>query len=142
MAVENSSIPKNPFKLSKNEAKEIGSAVACENEIFLGYYNEPRLIYTAQEFSFGPYKASNRRTVHLGVDIFAPAATPVFAPLDGEILAIENRENALDYGGMIILKHKTDCNDVFYSLYGHLDPNFPKQYKVGTKIKKENNSVF
>jgi len=136
LAVENSSIPKNPFKLSKNEAKEIGSAVACENEIFLGYYNEPRLIYTAQEFSFGPYKASNRRTVHLGVDIFAPAATPVFAPLDGEILAIENRENALDYGGMIILKHKTDCNDVFYSLYGHLDPNFPKQYKVGTKIKK------
>ena len=25
---------------------------------------------------------------------------------------------------------------MFYSLYGHLDPNFPKQYKVGTKIKK------
>ena len=112
MAVENSFYSKEPLQIIKARGKRNYSAVACENEIFLGYYNEPRLIYTAQEFSFGPYKASNRRTVHLGVDIFAPAATPVFAPLDGEILAIENRENALDYGGMIILKHRTDCNDV------------------------------
>ena len=136
LAIENSAIPENPFKLSEKEAKEIGSDATCENEVFLGYYNEPRLIYTAPEFRFGRYKASNRRTVHLGIDIFAPAEVPIFAPMDGEIVAIENRTNVLDYGGMIILKHKTDDSDIFYSLYGHLNPNFSKRHIVGKKIKK------
>ena len=57
LAIENSAIPENPFKLSEKEAKEIGSDATCENEVFLGYYNEPRLIYTAPEFRFGRYKA-------------------------------------------------------------------------------------
>ena len=74
--------------------------------------------------------------MHLGIDIFAPAEVPIFAPMDGEIVAIENRTNELDYGGMIILKHKTDDSDIFYSLYGHLNPNFCKRHIVGKKIKK------
>ena len=142
LAVENSAIPENPFKLSKEEAKEIGSDTTHGHEIFLGYYNEPRLIYTAPEFRIGPYKASNRRTVHLGVDIFAPAGTPILAPLNGEIIAIENRKNTLDYGGMIILKHVADNHGVFYSLYGHLSPNFPEYYKIGLEIKKGQQFCF
>jgi 4-aminobutyrate aminotransferase-like enzyme len=80
--------------------------------------------------------------VHLGIDIFAPAGTPILAPLNGEIIAIENRKNALDYGGMIILKHVADDNGVFYSLYGHLSPNFPEYYKIGLEIKKGQQFCF
>jgi 4-aminobutyrate aminotransferase-like enzyme len=80
--------------------------------------------------------------VHLGVDIFAPAGTPILAPLNGEIIAIENRKNTLDYGGMIILKHVADNHGVFYSLYGHLSPNFPEYYKIGLEIKKGQQFCF
>jgi 4-aminobutyrate aminotransferase-like enzyme len=80
--------------------------------------------------------------VHLGVDIFAPEGTPILAPLNGEIVAIENRKNTLDYGGMIILKHVADDNGVFYSLYGHLSPNFPEYYKIGLEIKKGQKFCF
>ena len=80
--------------------------------------------------------------MHLGVDIFAPAGTPILAPLNGEIIAIENRKNTLDYGGMIILKHVADNHGVFYSLYGHLSPNFPEYYKIGLEIKKGQQFCF
>ena len=80
--------------------------------------------------------------MHLGVDIFAPAGTPILAPLNGEIIAIENRKNTLDYGGMIILKHVASNHGVFYSLYGHLSPNFPEYYKIGLEIKKGQQFCF
>ncbi|MEP2715724.1 aminotransferase class III-fold pyridoxal phosphate-dependent enzyme, partial [Pseudophaeobacter sp.] len=104
--------------------------------IWLGYYHEPRLIYAEPAFRKGPYKASNRRTVHLAVDAFAPAGKPMFAPLAGEVFVVENRSGHLDYGGVIILRHETPAGDPFYTLYGHLDPECCAQLSVGDKITK------
>ncbi len=46
----------------------------------------------------------------------------------------ENRVGYLDYGGVIILEHKTPGNDIFYTLYGHLNPEFMERIKVGDTI--------
>jgi len=51
--------------------------------------------------------------------LFAPAGTPVFAPLGGVVHAFADNSAPLDYGPVIILRH--DVNGVtFYTLYGHL----------------------
>ncbi|MDE8603116.1 aminotransferase class III-fold pyridoxal phosphate-dependent enzyme [Marinomonas sp. RSW2] len=126
LSVEACTTPSNPFAITSQEASTIGCDYgygdAQEESIWLGYYNEPRLIYTEDAFRKGPYKASNRRTVHLGVDVFAPATTLVYTPLDSKVVCSESSDVYLDYGGMVILSHLSDDGDCFYTLYGHLDP--------------------
>ena len=139
LSVENTSVPQNPFELQNDEAKNIGFEISDRTNFWLGYYNEPRLIYTAPAFRLGPWKASNRRTVHIAIDIFADKGTKLFAPLDGEVFTAEYRENQLDYGGVVILKHTTPSKDEFFTLYGHLDPVFLSNLKVGDKIEKGQN---
>jgi murein DD-endopeptidase MepM/ murein hydrolase activator NlpD len=124
LSVEESTWPQNPFDLPLSEAARVGEEFEDAGRMWLGYYHEPRLIYTEPAFRKGPYKASDRRTVHLAVDVFAAAATPMFAPLRGEVFVAEYRAGHLDYGGVIILRHETPQGDPFYTLYGHLDPEF------------------
>ncbi len=146
LSVERCSVPQNPFELTNVEAAAVGDITADANplsypyehklqaNLWLGYYNEPRLIYTDSAFRLGPWKASNRRTVHLGVDVFAPAATTVRAPLNAVVCVVENRPASLDYGGLVILQHKTPEGDFFYSLYGHLDREVSQQLQPGQTL--------
>jgi 4-aminobutyrate aminotransferase-like enzyme len=136
LSVENSIWPQNPFDLPLKEAARVGEEFEDNGRIWLGYYHEPRLIYAAPAFRKGPWKASDRRTVHLAVDAFAPAGTPMFAPLRGEVFIAEYRDGHLDYGGVIILWHETPEGDPFYTLYGHLDPEFLDRLKPGQVIEK------
>lgn len=134
LSVEESTWPQNPFDMPLGDAARVGEEFG--QGIWLGYYGEPRLIYTAPAFRKGPWQASNRRTVHLGVDIFAPAGRAVQAPLTGTVEAIENRSGHLDYGGMIILRHETPEGDAFCTLYGHLDPECCGRLKPGDVVAK------
>ena len=136
LSVENSTWPQNPFHMPLQEAARVGEEFEDGGKIWLGYYHEPRLIYTEPAFRKGPHKASNRRTVHLAVDAFAPAGTPMFAPLAGEVFVVENRTGHLDYGGVIILRHETPAGDPFYTLYGHLDPECCERLAQGDQIEK------
>ncbi len=140
LSVENCTSPQNPFDLGAKEAAEIGGDYIESEGIWLGYYNEPRLAYTDPAFSNGPYKASDRRTVHLGVDAFGPAGLEVHSPLEGKVEFAEYHSSYLDYGGMVILSHKTDDGDDFYTLYGHLDRDSIAPLQVGQTIEK--NQVF
>ncbi|MBY6066356.1 aminotransferase class III-fold pyridoxal phosphate-dependent enzyme [Leisingera aquaemixtae] len=136
LSVENSTWPQNPFNMPLEEAARVGGEFEDNGRVWLGYYHEPRLIYTDSAFRKGPFKSSNRRTVHLAVDAFAPAGTPMFAPLRGEVFAAEFRSGHLDYGGVIILRHETPDGDSFYTLYGHLDPEFLDRLKPGDTVEK------
>ncbi|MDC0659304.1 aminotransferase class III-fold pyridoxal phosphate-dependent enzyme [Leisingera sp. SS27] len=136
LSVEQSTWPQNPFHMPLKEAAKVGEEFEDNGRIWLGYYHEPRLIYTDAAFRKGPWKASNRRTVHLAVDAFAPAGTAMFAPLRGEVFAAEYRDGHLDYGGVIILRHETPEGDSFYTLYGHLDPEFLDRLKPGDTVEK------
>ena len=136
LSVESSTTPQDPFCMTAQEALNLGKNFGDEDGFWLGYYQEPRLIYTSHAFRKGAWKASNRRTVHMAVDGFAPAGTPVFAPLHGEVFAADNRSGNQDYGGVIILRHVTPDGDSFYTLYGHLDPEFLGQVKPGDIIER------
>ncbi|MBC2704209.1 aminotransferase class III-fold pyridoxal phosphate-dependent enzyme [Desulfobacula sp.] len=133
LSVAESTLPQNPFDLTPEEA----TTLDVETQGFhLGYYAEPRLIYTDKAFYKGPFKASNRRTVHIGVDIFAPAGTRVHAPLNATVEAVENRKDNLDYGGLVILRHETEKGAPFFTLYGHLNPESIGALTAGQLIGK------
>jgi 4-aminobutyrate aminotransferase-like enzyme/Ser/Thr protein kinase RdoA (MazF antagonist) len=136
LSVEHSTWPQNPFHMPLEEAARVGEEFEDNGRMWLGYYHEPRLIYAEPAFRKGPWKASDRRTVHLAVDAFAPAGTPMFAPLRGEVFVAEYRAGHLDYGGVIILRHETPDGDPFYTLYGHLNPEFLEHLKPGDIIEK------
>ncbi len=133
LSVELSDLPQNPFDITEDEAADLGVVSA---QVSLGYYNEPRLVYTADAFRNGPWKASNRRTVHLGVDIFHEAGTEVCAPLEGFVETVENKPDRLDYGGLVILRHQIGSQQKFYTLYGHLNPNVCEDLSVGQLVEK------
>ncbi|WP_170378060.1 aminotransferase class III-fold pyridoxal phosphate-dependent enzyme [Ruegeria atlantica] len=132
LSVENSTWPQNPFHMPLEEAARVGEEFG--QGLWLGYYNEPRLIYAEPGFRKGPWKASDRRTVHLAVDVFAPAGTVLHAPMSGRVEAVENRDAHLDYGGVVILHHETPEGDPFYTLYGHLDPEVCDRLKPGDPV--------
>ncbi len=134
LSVAGSVVPRNPFDLGAAEAAVIGAEIAAP--YWLGAYGEPRLIYTSDAFRMGEFKASNRRSVHLAVDVFAVAGHDMYAPLDGVVVAVENRDWHLDYGGVVILRHETPDGDAFYTLYGHLDPAVVDELAVGHVVQR------
>ncbi len=88
-----------------------------------------------------------RRTIHLGIDLFAPAGSPVYAPLAGTLHAFADNAAAQDYGPVIVLAHRIDKNlagladlpglegiDTFYTLYGHLSRESLAGLSVGQTI--------
>lgn len=119
LAVASSLVPRDPLGLTVEEARTLGAAAGVD-VAWLGGYAEPRAVYTAPAFRKGTHAIADRRSVHIAVDVFLPAGTPVHAPCDGVVEVVEFREAALDYGGMVVLRHETPAGDQFWTLYGHL----------------------
>lgn len=132
LSVEQSTVPQNPLSLTPSEATQLTENDA--NGISLGYYLEPRLVYTEKAFKHDASPISNRRTVHLGVDIFAAASTTLHAPMAATVEAIELRPQYLDYGALVILRHDIDDRHHFYSLYGHLNGASLEHLEIGQKL--------
>jgi 4-aminobutyrate aminotransferase-like enzyme/Ser/Thr protein kinase RdoA (MazF antagonist) len=88
----------------------------------IGRYDEARLVYGSAAFASCGENGPERRTVHLGLDVFLPAGSPVLAPLPGIVHSFADHPAALDYGGCIVLEHTVDDGRplTFHTLYGHL----------------------
>ena len=98
----------------------------------VGGYNEKRGWYArGEQFSQG----EEVRSIHLGVDIWAPADTPVFSAYDAVVHSAQDNALYGDYGPTVILEH--DLNGlVFYTLYGHLSRESLKGKSPGARIPK------
>jgi len=136
LSVESSATPRDPFAITPAEAARLGAGLETNESIWLGYYGEPRLIYTEPAFRRGSTKIANRRTVHLGVDVFVAAGTPVHAPLGATVAFAGVRPAYLDYGGVVILRHETPDGAEFFTLYGHLAPDSFAELRAGRELKK------
>lgn len=106
----------------------------------IGGYNEHRTIYSrSQAFDDDKYslhktrKDDEPRRLHLGIDIWGEAGTPVFAPLGGVVHSFAFNNNYGDYGATIILQHQLD-GIVFHTLYGHMGLRDLQQLKEGVFI--------
>lgn len=98
----------------------------------IGGYMEHRTLYArSQHFN----TSGEPRRLHLGVDIWGPAGTLVYAPLEGVVHSFQNNNHFGDYGPTIILQH--DLNgQTLYSLYGHLSPDSLTGLHQGMPIAK------
>ncbi|MBA4349972.1 MAG: hypothetical protein C0427_01840, partial [Rhodobacter sp.] len=95
----------------------------------LGLYGENRTVYATPQFADAA--SPERRTIHLGIDVFAPGGTPVFAPLPGRMKYLTYNADPLDYGHTLILEHDVGGHRVF-TLYGHLAATLPGLHPTGT----------
>ncbi len=94
----------------------------------LGLYGESRTVYATPQFADAA--SPERRTIHLGIDVFAPAGTPVHAPLPGRVRHLTYNADPLDYGHTLILEHHLG-NQSFFTLYGHLAATLPGLHPTG-----------
>ena len=95
----------------------IFSTMKRNNKVIgIGKYNENRPPYA--EFALfdddGP-----PRTVHMGIDVFAPERTEIFSPFPGKVHSFHHNEGNGNYGPTLILEHEID-GVKFYTLYGHI----------------------
>lgn len=88
---------------------------ASPHGVAFGRWGEDRVIYRTPLFA----GAGEARSVHLGLDLWAAAATPVAAVLAGRVHSFADNCRPGDYGPTVILEHELEGNR-FYSLYGHL----------------------
>ncbi|MCP4392074.1 MAG: peptidoglycan DD-metalloendopeptidase family protein [Gammaproteobacteria bacterium] len=81
----------------------------------VGGYLEDRAVYKDTDL----FQGDAERSIHIGVDVFMPAGTAIYAPLAGKVHSFANRQVYGDYGPVIILQHCLE-DFVFHTLYGHL----------------------
>ncbi|WP_046759006.1 peptidoglycan DD-metalloendopeptidase family protein [Kordia jejudonensis] len=103
-------------------------------KIAYGGYIETRGIYNRSDY-FNDQNPETERNIHLGLDLWIAAETPIYTPLDGEVHSFQNNTNFGDYGPTIILKHTIE-NVTFYTLYGHLSLTSLNDIQVGQQFKK------
>ncbi len=121
----NPSDPERSARHIRHRMREEGAGVG------IGRYAEVRLVYRGEQFRTG----SQMRTVHLGVDLFQPPGSPVFAPLDGVVCSVADYDNPYDYGPTVVLEHAPEGGPVFYTLYGHLSRRSIKGLEVGSVVR-------
>jgi 4-aminobutyrate aminotransferase-like enzyme/Ser/Thr protein kinase RdoA (MazF antagonist) len=102
----------------------------------IGGYGEVRPIYSADRFRLEGNDGPLWRTVHLGVDFWSAAGTPVYAPLDGVVHSFEDNAGQGNYGPTIILEHPVTPDLTFFTLYGHLSGASLQGLRPGTPVSK------
>jgi peptidoglycan LD-endopeptidase LytH len=105
-----------------------------QTPVAIGGYAEDRFLYHRSTHFLGV----EARTIHLGIDIWAVAGTPVFAPLAGKVHSFANNATFGDYGYTIVLAHELE-NVLFYTLYGHLSEESLEGIVEGKIIAKGEN---
>jgi len=102
-------------------------------KVAYGGYFEIRNLY--KRSSIFNDSSVDERNIHIGLDLWIAAGTPVLAAVDGIIHSFNNNIGVGDYGPTIILEHIIDKLK-FYTLYGHLAVNSIAEIKVGTVVTK------
>jgi murein DD-endopeptidase MepM/ murein hydrolase activator NlpD len=103
------------------------------SKVAYGGYNEERNLY--QRSTIFKDLETEERNMHIGLDLWIKAGTPILAALDGTIHSFNFNAGFGDYGPTIILEHQLE-NHVFYTLYGHLSLDSLENIAIGNVIKK------
>jgi murein DD-endopeptidase MepM/ murein hydrolase activator NlpD len=96
------------------------------SEYSIGRYDEDRRIYTQALFE-------GQRTIHMGIDIGAPAGTPVYAFASGTLWCVGRNDSPGDYGPTLITRHELD-GICIWALHGHLSMDSLVGWRSGQEI--------
>ena len=99
----------------------------------VGKYDERRVgVYVHELFSGD---AGERRDVHVGVDLYAPAGVAVHAFADGEVVRAGMNGQPGDYGPVLVVRHGLPGGTGVYALYGHLSVETLLHSRVGRAVR-------
>lgn len=110
------------FKQLQDSGKQFGYGGYLEKR---DIYRRSEVFATAQE---------NFRNIHLGIDLWTAAGSPVFVPLDGAIHSFQDNVGFGNYGPTILLQHQVEGR-ILFSLYGHLQREDLRGLEVGQVIR-------
>ena len=108
--------------------RAVGAAIG------IGRYDEARRWYDSDAFAIQGEDGLERRTVHVGIDLFAEPGTPIHAPCDATVHSFRDNDARLDYGPTIVLRHEAGGLGEWYTLYGHLSRDSLTGLRHGQRI--------
>ena len=100
-------------------------------DVTIGRYDEDRKGMYTQELFGG------ERTIHVGLDIGAPAQTPIHAFQDGFIHSFADNDEEGSYGPTIITEHSLQIDGIqtsLWVLHGHLSRKTIQDLTIGEPI--------
>ena len=103
-------------------------------KVAYGGYLEQRGIYQRSDY-FNQENPEEERNIHLGMDLWTEANSPIYVPLDGTVHSFKNNTNYGDYGPTIILEHKIE-DETFHTLYGHLSLASIQDLQIGVEVRQ------
>lgn len=96
----------------------------------VGRYNEDRMIYRHSPLFDGE---AERRSIHLGIDLFVMEGTEVMTPLRAKVHSVADNTGLGNYGPTVILEHELD-ETRFWTLYGHLGRHSVVRLEMGQPL--------
>lgn len=95
----------------------------------IGKYDEQRTnMYLTSLFN-------SKRNVHMGIDIWTKAGSPVYSFWEGEVAYLQDNDQPGDYGPTIVAKYQLHA-EILYALYGHLSKESLEIVYPGQKLKR------
>jgi 4-aminobutyrate aminotransferase-like enzyme/Ser/Thr protein kinase RdoA (MazF antagonist) len=108
---------------------------SADAPVGISRYSEARLVLTDHRARPDSSEVSEKKTIHLGIDLFLEAGTDVFASLEGTIHSFSDASGHPEHGSTIILQHETADGSLFFTLYGHLSEDSLKGFSEGNSIR-------
>lgn len=134
LSITNDVLAKEEIADSSHFEKYIENYLAENNaKVAFGGYNEIRNLYKRSTVFNDP--KTEERNIHIGLDLWIKAGTPVLAAHDGFIHSFNYNTGVGDYGPTIIIEHKIE-KQRFYTLYGHLSLESINNIKIGDIVEK------
>lgn len=136
LSVSSTLLPQDLTSTSVSELTAVINDEMKSNDanIGVGRYLEPRIVYDSEQFGSVDDIEDEKRTIHLGVDLFTTSGSPVIAPLDGTVHGVVYIDLPLDYGCLVILKHEPELGVSFFTLYGHLAARTLDLVSIGQRV--------
>lgn len=103
---------------------------AVDTPVGIGRYDEDRVLYRHSPLFDG---VAERRSIHLGIDLFVVEGTEVTAPLPATVHSAAENAGLGNYGPTVILSHTLDGVE-FYTLYGHLSRCSLERLEPGDRL--------
>lgn len=91
-----------------------------------GYAEKRENMYLAPHFA-------GKRNIHMGIDIWMPAGTPVYAIRNGRIAYLADHNEDGNYGATIVTEYNISGKPIF-ALHGHLSKDSLRRHKPGDSI--------
>jgi len=102
----------------------------AELPVGVGRYDEDRVLYRHSPLFDGEHE---RRSVHLGIDLFVMEGSEVMTPLPARIHSVANNAGLGNYGPTVILEHEL-AGTRFWTLYGHLGRQSVVHLELGAPL--------